>query len=115
MHTITVYGISNCDIIKKTLDWYKKKNIPVGFHDYKKEGIDKEKLVQWSREVGWESLLNKKSTTWRSLPAEIQEKITDETTAVALMVEYNSIIKRPVVEMNNKLIVGFNEMNFINQ
>jgi len=115
MHTITVYGISNCDIIKKTLDWYKKKNIPVGFHDYKKEGIDKEKLVQWSREVGWESLLNKKSTTWRSLAPELQQKITNEKAAIQLMTEYTSIIKRPVVEVQGKIIVGFNNTYFTKQ
>jgi len=115
MDTVTVYGIANCDVIKKTMDWFRKRGLVVEFHDYKSRGIQKEKIAGWCRQVGWELLLNKKSTTWRSLPAEIQEKITDETTAVALMVEYNSIIKRPVVEMNNKLIVGFNEMNFINQ
>ena len=115
MHTITIYGIANCDIIKKTLDWYKKKNIPVGFHDYKKEGINKEKLVQWSKEVGWELLLNKKSTTWRSLAPEIQQKITNEKAAIQLMTEYTSIIKRPVVEVQGKIIVGFNNTYFTKQ
>ena len=112
MNTITVYGISNCDIIKKTLDWYKKKNIPVDFYDYKKYGIKKEKLAEWCKEVGWELLLNKKSTTWRSLSLEDQQKVTNEKMAIQLMMEYTSIIKRPVIEMNNKIIVGFNETYF---
>jgi arsenate reductase (glutaredoxin) len=115
MNAITVYGIPNCDIIKKTMDWYKKKNIRVDFHDYKKYGIKKDKLSQWCREVGWELLLNKKSTTWRSLSLEAQQKVTDEKAAIQLMMEYTSIIKRPVIEMNNKLIVGFNETYFTKQ
>ena len=112
MNTITVYGISNCDIIKKTFDWYKKKNIPVDFYDYKKYGIKKEKLAEWCKEVGWELLLNKKSTTWRSLSLEDQQKVINEKMAIQLMMEYTSIIKRPVIEMNNKIIVGFNETYF---
>ncbi len=115
MNTIIVYGIPNCDTIKKTLDWYKKKNIPVDFHDYKKMGIKKEKLTQWCREVGWELLLNKKSTTWRSLPLEEQQMVANEKVAIQLMMQYPSIIKRPVVEMNNKLMVGFNETHFTKQ
>lgn len=115
MNTITVYGIPNCDTIKKTLDWYKKKNIHVEFHDYKKSGINKLKLAEWSKEVGWELLLNKKSTTWRSLSMEEQQKVTNEKMALQLMVEYPTIIKRPVVEMNNKIIVGYNETYFSKQ
>jgi arsenate reductase (glutaredoxin) len=116
MHTITVYGIPNCDTIKKTLDWYKKKNIQVDFHDYKKSGITKTKLAQWSRDAGWELLLNKKSTTWRSLPLEEQQKVTNEKTAIQLMAAYPTLIKRPVVEMsNNKIIVGYNETYFSKQ
>lgn len=115
MNTITVYGIPNCNTIKKTLDWYKKKNIQVEFHDYKKSGIKKEKLSQWCKEVGWEALLNKKSTTWRSLSIEEQQKITNEKAAIALMASYMSIIKRPVIEMNGKIIVGFNETYFTKQ
>ena len=115
MHTIIVYGIPNCDTIKKTLDWYKKKNIRVEFHDYKKQGIKKEKLSQWCREVGWEVLLNKKSTTWRSLSLADQQLVTNEKVAVQLMIEYPSIIKRPVLEMNDKIMVGFNETYFTKQ
>lgn len=115
MNTITVYGIPNCDTIKKTLDWYKKKNIQVDFYDYQKQGVKKEKLVQWCKEVGWQLLLNKKSTTWRSLSSADQQLVTNEKVAVKLMMEYPSIIKRPVVEMNNKIIVGYNETYFFKQ
>ena len=115
MNTINVYGIPNCDTIKKTLDWYKKKNIPVEFYDYKKYGIKKEKLSHWCKEVGWEVLLNKKSTTWRSLTTEDQQQVTNEKMAIKLMIEFPSIIKRPVIELNNKIMVGFNETYFTKQ
>ena len=74
MNKITVYGIANCDIIRKTIQWYCKKKIGVDFHDYKKLGIRKEKLAEWCKEVGWETLLNKRSTTFRTLPAEEQQR-----------------------------------------
>ena len=74
MRTITIYGIPNCDTIKKTRDWFKQKNIEIIFHDYKKEGIGKEKLTAWCKLTGWEVLLNKKSSTWRGLSPEEQSK-----------------------------------------
>ena len=97
------------------MDWYKKNNIPVDFYDFKKYGVKKEKLAEWCKAVGWEVLLNKKSTTWRSLSLEDQQKVTNEKMAIKLMIEYASIIKRPVIEMNNKIIVGFNETYFTKQ
>lgn len=115
MNTIIVYGIPNCDTIKKTLDWYKKKNIPVEFHDYKKQGIKTEKLSHWCNEVGWEVLLNKKSTTWRSLSPADQQLVTNQSVAIKLMIEFPSIIKRPVIELNDKIMVGFNEKYFTKQ
>ena len=115
MNTITVYGIPNCDTIKKTLAWYKTKNIRVDFYDYKKYGVKKEKLQEWCRQVGWQVLLNKKSTTWRSLPPAEQQLVTNENIAIKLMMEYPSIIKRPVIEMNDKVMVGFNASYFTKQ
>lgn len=109
MSTITVYGIPNCDTVKKTLDWFKKHKKQVVFHDYKKEGISKEKLTEWAKQVGWEVLLNKKSTTWRGLSAGEQTKITTTAAAIKLMQTSTSIIKRPVIEFGNHLLVGFEE------
>lgn len=109
MNTITVYGIPNCDTVKKTLDWFKKYKTIILFHDYKKEGISKEKLSTWSEQVGWEILLNKKSTTWRGLSAGEQNKITTKAAAIKLMQTNTSIIKRPVIEFGNHLLVGFDE------
>ncbi len=105
----TVYGIPNCDTIKKTTEWFKQNKIDISFHDYKKEGISKEKLTTWSKKVGWELLLNKKSTTWRALSPKEQSKITTQATAIELMSKQNSIIKRPVIEAGEKLLVGFDD------
>jgi Spx/MgsR family transcriptional regulator len=112
MKTITVYGIPNCDSIKKAFDWFKSNSIEVKFHDYKKEGIKKQKLAEWCKIVGWEILLNKKSTTWRGLSKEQQNNITDKTTAIQLMQQNTSLIKRPVIEVGEQLLVGFNETIF---
>jgi arsenate reductase len=110
-----IYGIPNCDTVKKTLDWFRKNKIDYEFHDYKKSAITKAKLEAWSKKVGWEVLLNKKGTSWRKLTPEQQEKVTTQAAAIKVMMENNSIIKRPVVEAGEKLLVGFNETDFIKQ
>lgn len=108
-----VYGIPNCDTIKKATDWLKQNKINFEFHDYKKSGISVEKLKQWNEQVGWEILLNKKGTTWRGLSPEAQAKITTAKQAVKLMAEHTSSIKRPVIEKNGKIImVGFNAAQY---
>lgn len=109
MNKITVYGIPNCDTIKKTLDWLRKNKISFEFHDYKRSGISKTKLAGWCKKTGYEIILNKKSTTWRGLPLAQQEKITNQAAAIQLMTENTSIIRRPVIEYEDKLLVGFNE------
>ena len=109
MSKITVYGIPNCDTIKKTLNWLTKNNIAFVFYDYKKQGITKEKLSAWCKLVGWEVLLNKKSTTWRELDPSVQAKITNQAAAIKVMMGKTSIIKRPVIEKGNQLLVGYNE------
>ena len=112
MAAITIYGIPNCDTIKKTLDWFKKNKINFHFYDYKKEGIDKNKLTEWCSKVSWGILLNKKSTTWRNLSLSEQEKITSQSAAIKLMIKNTSIIKRPVIESGGKLFIGFDEKAF---
>jgi len=112
MNVITVYGIPNCDMTQKALGWFKANKISVKFHDYKSAGITKEKLSAWCKKKSWEILLNKRSTTWRSLSAADQEKTTNQTAAINLMMENNSIIKRPVIEHGDQLIVGFSEEEY---
>jgi Spx/MgsR family transcriptional regulator len=110
---MTVYGIKNCNTVKSALDWLKKKNVTYEFHDYKTKGVTPEKLKQWSKQVGWESLVNKKGTTWRQLDDATKEKVTNEAAAIALMQEKTSVIKRPLLEENGKVItLGFDEDSY---
>lgn len=108
-----VYGIKNCNTVKSALDWLKKKKVEFEFHDYKSKGITQAKLKDWSKQVGWESLVNKRGTTWRQLDEAVQKKITSEKAAIALMMEKTSVIKRPLVEDNGKvLVLGFDEKEY---
>ena len=109
---VNVYGLPNCDMTQKALGWLKKNRIDFGFHDYKTAVITKEKLSVWCKRKSWEVLLNKRSTTWRSLLAEEQEKVTGEPAAINLMMKHNSIIKRPVIEFKDHLLVGFSEEEY---
>lgn len=106
----TVYGIANCDSVKKATNWLNSNHIPFEFHDYKKKGITEGRLKKWTRQVNWETLVNKKGTTWRGLAEETKAGVTSEAPAIALMIENTSLIKRPVIEMGNKVFaVGFDE------
>ena len=108
-----VYGIKNCDTVRKALNWLKANNKAFEFHDYKKEGITTEKLQSWCSQVGWENLLNRRGTTWRKLDEETRNAVTDETQAVNVMLTNTSIIKRPVIEKDGKvLMVGFDEASY---
>lgn len=102
----TLYGIKNCDTMKKARAWLDVHDIPYVFHDYKIEGIDKAKLREWIEAVGWEPLLNRTGTTFRKLPDAAKQDI-DERRAIALMLEQPSMIKRPVFERGRKLVIGF--------
>jgi arsenate reductase (glutaredoxin) len=104
--SITIYGIKNCDTMKKARAWLDTHRIAYHFHDYKAEGIDKKRLEGWARSVGWETLLNRAGTTFRKLPDKDKEGLT-ATKAIALMLEQPSMIKRPVLDLGGKLVVGF--------
>jgi arsenate reductase (glutaredoxin) len=106
---ITVYGIPNCDTIKKTLDWLKAHKVDHVLHNYKTEGISKDMLSEWSKQVDWKLLLNKQSTTWRGLTEAQQAKATAKAGALKLLSENPSMIKRPVLVKDGKVLaVGFN-------
>jgi arsenate reductase len=109
----TAYAIPNCNTVKKALDWLKVNKVAIEFHDYKKKGISATQLTNWSKQVGWETLINKKGATWRQLPKEIQESITTQKAAIALMMEKTSIIKRPLIEEDGKILaLGFDEAEY---
>jgi arsenate reductase len=106
--TITLYGIPNCDTVKKARAWLDAKGIAYKFHDYKKQGADEGKLAQWVELAGWEKVLNRAGTTFRKLPeADLAE--LDAAKAVRVMAANPSCIKRPVVEHPGGLLVGFKE------
>jgi arsenate reductase (glutaredoxin) len=109
---LTIYGIPNCDTMKKAMTWLNSNKLGFVFHDYKKEGISKAKLEAWCKLVGWEVLLNKKSTTWRELPETEQQKVTTQAAAIKLMMSHTSIIKRPVLEHPKGILVGFKEAEY---
>jgi arsenate reductase len=102
----TIYGIKNCDTMKKARAWLDSHGVVYSFHDYKTEGISKDKLERWSDELGWEALLNRAGTTFRKLPDADQDGL-NERKAIALMLAQPSMIKRPVLEAEAKLLVGF--------
>jgi len=104
--TTRIYGIKACDTMKKARDWLDGHGVAYGFHDYKTAGIDRSRLEAWSRSVGWETLLNKAGTTFRKLPDADKQGI-DEAKAIALMLAHPSMIKRPVLETGDQLLVGF--------
>ena len=108
--TLILYGIPNCDTVKKARDWLAANRIAYDFHDYKKAGIDAGHLKAWSGKIGWEKVLNRASSTFKALPDEAKQDL-DEMKAIALMVEQPSMIKRPVFEKDGQVIAGFKPDN----
>ncbi len=102
-----VYGIKNCDTVKKARKFLEEAGVDYTFHDYKKDGVDTAKLETFVEEFGWDTILNKRGTTWRKLDDEVQDSVTDAASAIAIMVENPSTIKRPIVEGADKNFVGF--------
>jgi arsenate reductase (glutaredoxin) len=104
--SITIYGIKNCDTMKKARTWLDGHGVAYDFHDYKSAGIEKSRLEQWSDELGWETLLNRAGTTFKKLPDADKEGLT-QGKAIALMLRQPSMIKRPVLDLGTKRVVGF--------
>jgi arsenate reductase len=104
--TVTIYGIKNCDTMKKARAWLDQHGVAYVFHDYKSAGVARGALANWSRAVGWETLLNRAGRTFRALPAKEQEGLSEKK-AIALMAAQPSMIKRPVLDVDGKLVVGF--------
>ncbi|MEX3007657.1 ArsC family reductase [Hoeflea sp. TYP-13] len=104
-----LFGIRNCDTMKKARRWLEDNNIAYEFHDYKKDGVDVERLKAQIDRAGLENLVNKRGTTWRKLPEEDKAKLVDGDSAINLLRENASMIKRPVLEVGDDVLVGFNE------
>lgn len=103
---VTLYGIKNCDTMKKARSWLDEHDVQYRFHDYKTAGIDRAHLERWCGELGWGNVLNRSGTTFRKLSDAQKDKL-DERQAIALMLEQPSMIKRPVLESGKKLLLGF--------
>ena len=105
---IKIYGIPNCDTMKKARKWLEKNNLEYEFHDYKKSGVPENKLKLWVKSAGWDIVLNKRGTTWRKLDDDVKNSI-DETSSIKVMIDNASAIKRPILESGNRLLIGFKE------
>jgi len=105
--TTTLYGIPNCDTVKKARTWLLDHGHDFTFHDFKKQGLSRELVQSWLADLDWETLVNRKGTTWRNLPDERKAQITDAEQALALMLENPSVIKRPVLQGVGPVSVGF--------
>lgn len=111
MSATTVYGIKNCDTIKKARKWLDQHGIDYTFHDVRSDGLDESTLRAWIKAVGWETLLNTRGTTWRTLPEQDRANI-NESKAVQLMLAQPAIIKRPVLKQGKAILVGFKEDDY---
>jgi arsenate reductase len=106
--SITLYGIPNCDTVKKARAWLSEQQVAVSFHDFKKQGVPEDRLDHWLATVGWEKLVNRQGTTWRKLDPQTQAAVKDTRSARSLMLAQASVIKRPVVEWDAlDVTVGF--------
>ena len=103
---MTLYGIKNCDTVKKALKWLEANQQSVAFHDFRVDGLTEQHIVSWTEQVGWESLFNKRSTSFRNL-SDAEKADIDQTKAIDLMLTYPTLIKRPVLEYQGKVSVGF--------
>lgn len=111
--TIRLYGIPNCDTVKRARAWLEANKRDAAFHDFKKAGVPADRLDAWAAAVGWERLLNRKGTTWRKLDDAVRDAVVDERSAKQLMRDQVSVIKRPVVEWaDGAITVGFDESDW---
>lgn len=108
----TLYGIPNCDTVKKARAWLTANGHEFDFHDFKKNGLERATAAAWLEQLEWEVLVNRKGTTWRGLPDERRAAVTDKASALDLMLEFPSVIKRPVLQGAGKLSVGFSDAQY---
>jgi len=111
VNTVTLYGIPNCDTIKKAKVWLNDHRIEFIFHDYRKQGLDKEQLQSMAAVLGWEAMLNRRGTTWRALPNSVKDRI-DLESAISVMLDNPAIIKRPILAKGEQLHLGFSAAQY---
>jgi arsenate reductase len=108
---ITLYGIPNCDTVRKARRWLETQGVAYRFHDFRKDGLDEARLRAWVGELGWEALLNRSGTTWRSAPDALKSGV-DAESAIAFMLQAPAAIKRPVLDIGEQRVVGFSEARY---
>ncbi|ANG64251.1 arsenate reductase [Marinobacterium aestuarii] len=108
---ISLYGIKNCDTIKKARKWLESNGIDYRFHDYRSDGLERAQLESWAAELGWEALLNKRGTTWRTQPDSVKNSI-DEASAISLMLQQPAMIKRPLLDTGTARHLGFKDADY---
>jgi arsenate reductase len=108
---LTLYGIKNCDTVKKSRRWLEDHGVEYQFHDFRQDGLDKKQLTSWVENSGWETIVNKRSTTWRNL-SDKDKEITTNSQAIKLLLANPTLIKRPITQSKKTLLVGFNEAEF---
>jgi len=111
MQGTIIYGIANCDTMKKARCWLDEHDIDYEFHDYRKQGLDEEKLQSMEAKLSWEAMLNRRGTTWRKLPEDVRDNI-DRASALRLMLENPAIIRRPILAREQRLYIGFDEKQY---
>lgn len=109
----TLYGIKNCDTVKKARDWLTKSGIDYRFHDFRADGLEKAQVKEWINEIGLETLVNKRSTIWKELAESVKANF-DEGSAVDVILENPTLIKRPLLTTNKRVLVGFKEAEYLN-
>ena len=111
MNIITIYGIKNCDTMKKAFRWLENNDLDYTFHDYKKQGIDESTILEAIKQCGWENVINRRGTTWRNLPEGIKSTINDEQ-ALKVAQDNPSIVKRPLLNYEDKIYLGFKDTQY---
>lgn len=110
MHSgVKLYGIETCDQVRKARQWLRARSIPVQWHDFRRDGLEPQRLALWMSHLPWDALLNRRGLTWRQLPAPQRATVVDATSATELMLSHPLLIKRPVLELDNRILVGFSE------
>lgn len=106
---VKLYGIETCDQVRKARQWLSRRSIPVQWHDFRRDGLDPQRLALWMSHLPWDALLNRRGLTWRQLPAPQRAGVVDAASAIELMLSHPLLIKRPVLELDNRILVGFSE------
>ena len=107
----TLFGISNCDTVKKARKWLETNQHSHRFHDFRKDGIERQQVIQWVSALGWETLVNKRSTTWKTLDEQVKSTLTNDS-VVEVILQHPTLIKRPLLELNGLYNVGFKETDY---